>query len=275
MALQEAANSGPVTIRRNQIPLQSSFQQNWSLRPINRIGLAELTESKNAVQWLNGRSNFPTWWQVYGGKDPVDNMSRILKGGEAVGFVHERDIIFAQCFLKLFYCFFTVQCTGRYLDLHYLDCTNIAFPIYSTSLKWGHMTAHFAHLKYSFRSWLCRIFVPSQTGTTPKLTGLYAKPATFLYSHTVFIKKKESNVYVLSWCHDFDTGGWRRFGMKRSWELAAKNVEYTLYTIKNRVPIFKIILWYSSLASHHEIFLATTEIHFVDVYWAEFAFGGH
>lgn len=50
MAIQEAANSGPVTIRRNQIPLQSSFQENWSLRPINRIGLAELTESKNAAQ---------------------------------------------------------------------------------------------------------------------------------------------------------------------------------------------------------------------------------
>lgn len=53
--------------------------------------------------------------------------------------------------------------------------------------------------------------------------------------------------------------------MECSWELAAKNAEDTLYTIKNRVPIFKIILLYSSLASHHEIFLATTEIYFVNV----------
>lgn len=125
-------NQAPVTTRRNQIPLQSSFQQNWSLRPINRTGLAELTVSKNAVQWLNGRSNFPTGWQLYGGDDPVDNMSRTLRGEEVVGFVHERDIIFTQCFLKLFYCFCIEQCTGSYLHLHNLDCANIAFPVYST-----------------------------------------------------------------------------------------------------------------------------------------------
>lgn len=29
----------------------------------------------------------------------------------------------------------------------------------------------------------------SQTSTTPKLTGLHAKLAIFLYSHTVFIQK--------------------------------------------------------------------------------------
>lgn len=140
------------------------------------------------------------------------------------------------------------------------------------------MTAHFAYLRCSLRPWLCSwIFVSSQTGITPKLAGQHAKPAIFLHSHTVFIKKKkrERKVYVLSWCHDFDTGGWRRFGMKCSWELVAKNVEDTLYTIKNRVPIFKIILLYSSFARHHEIFLATTEIHFVIVNWAEAAFGRH
>lgn len=127
MAIQEAANSGPVTIRRNQIPPQSSFQQNWSLRLIIRTGLAELTESKNTVQWLNSRSNFPTGWQLYGGDDPVDNMNRTLEGGEVVGFVHERDIIFTQNFLKLFYCFFIVRCTSSYLHLHNLNCANIAF----------------------------------------------------------------------------------------------------------------------------------------------------
>lgn len=139
------------------------------------------------------------------------------------------------------------------------------------------MTAHFAYLRYSLRLWLCSwVFVPSQTGTTPKLAWQHAKPAIFLYSHTVFIKKKkERNVYVLSWCHDFDTGGWRRFGMKCSWELVAKNVEDTPYTIKNRIPIFKIILLHSSLARHHEIFLATAEIHFVNVNRAEVAFGRH
>lgn len=75
------------------------------------------------------------------------------------------------------------------------------------------------------------------------------------------------------WCYDFNIGSWRQFGMKRSSELAAKNVEDALYTIKNRVTTFKIPLLYSSLASHHKIFLATTEIHFVDVSWAEPAFG--
>lgn len=73
------------------------------------------------------------------------------------------------------------------------------------------------------------------------------------------------------WCYDFNTGGWRQFGMKCSWELAAKNVEDALYTIKNRV--FKIILLYSSFASHYWLFLATTKIHFVDVNWAARAFG--
>lgn len=53
--------------------------------------------------------------------------------------------------------------------------------------------------------------------------------------------------------------------MKCSSELAAKNVEDALYTIKNRVTIFKITLLYSSLASHHKICLATSVIHFVDV----------
>lgn len=137
MAIQEAANSGSVTIRRNQIPLQSSFQQNWSLRPINRIGLAELTESKNAVQWLNGRSNFPTGWQLYGGDDPVDNISRTLKGGEVMASVHERDIIFTQYFLKLSYWLFIAQCTGSYLHLHNLNCANIAFLLYRTYLRVG------------------------------------------------------------------------------------------------------------------------------------------
>jgi len=61
--------------------------------------------------------------------------------------------------------------------------------------------------------------------------------------------------------------------MKCSSELAAKNVQDTLYTIKNRVTIFKITFLYSSLASHHNIFLVTTEIHFVDVNRAELAFG--
>lgn len=142
MAIQEAANSGSVTIRRNQIPLQSSFQQNWSLRPINRIGLAELTESKNAAQWLNGRSNFPTGWQLYGGDDPVDNISRTLKGGEVMGFVHERDIIFTQYFLKLSYWLFIAGCTGSYLHLHNLNCAHLAFLLHRIYLRvetWLHI----------------------------------------------------------------------------------------------------------------------------------------
>lgn len=96
-------NQAPVTIRRNQIPVQSFFQQNWSVRPINTIGLAELTVSKNAVQWVNGRSNFPPGWQLYRGDDPLDNMSRRLKGGEVTFSVHEKDVIFRQCFLQLFF----------------------------------------------------------------------------------------------------------------------------------------------------------------------------